>query len=100
MTTKGTLAYVTTSKLSPGKRSTICLHGIMARCDSIPSTSTRSTRVTFSKVEFSKFVGLSSLGIFTIRIGVVGFLVGGEVVEDWGGEGCRLTMIAENNFVD
>ena len=72
----------------------------MARCDLIPSTSTRSTRVTFSKVEFSKFVGLSSLGIFTIRIGVVGFLVGGEVVEDWDGEGWRLTMIAENNFID
>ena len=68
----------------------------MARCDSIPSTSTRSTRVTFSKVEFSKFVGLSSLGIFTLRIGVVGFLVGGEVVE----EGWRLTMIAENDFVN
>ena len=65
----------------------------------IPSTSTRSTRVTFSKVEFSKFVGLSSLGIFTLRIGVVGFVVGGEV-EDWGGEGWRLTMIAENNFID
>ena len=70
---------------------------LMARCDSIPSTSTRSTRVTFSKVEFSKFV---SLGIFTLRIGVVGSLVGGEVVEDWGGEGWRLTMIAENDFVD
>ena len=27
MTTKGTLAYVTTSKLSPGKRITIFLHG-------------------------------------------------------------------------